>query len=459
MTFSALDSELTGPLLATDAMRAVFADRARVKAMLAAEAALARAEAEQGLVPKALAGAIEKVSADGLDIPALGRETAVAGVPAIPFVKAVRARLPATLRSHFHFGTTTQDIADTALALQMADAFPLIADDLKAIGTGLARLAKAHRRTPMAGRTYGQHAAPVTFGYVAAVWLAGTADAAADLPRVRRRALVASLGGPVGTRTALGDKGPAVLAAFAKALGLSAPAVAPHVLRGRMAETGAWLAMMIGALAKMAEDVARLATTEVGEVAERYVPGRGGSSALPHKRNPVSATVILAAQSAAKGQVVTLLDAMAAEHQRPAGRWHAEWHALPALFGLASGALREARRLAEGLVVDRKRMRENLDLTHGLLFAEAAAARLAPALGREAADALVEAAADMVRRTGMPLQALLAEEAAIPARLRADLAGAFDLAPSVDAAASAVDRILAATRKPGGRPATRKGKR
>jgi 3-carboxy-cis,cis-muconate cycloisomerase len=194
----------------------------------------------------------------------------------------------------------------------------------------------------------------------------------------------------------------------------------------------------------MATDVAHLASTEVGEVAEPYVPGRGGSSAMPHKRNPVSSTVILAAQAAAPGHVMTLLNAMAAAHERPAGLWHAEWHALPQLFGLASGALREARALAEGLEVDADRMRANLEATRGLLFADAVAGRLAPQMGREAAHDLVEHAAMQVRATGASLRAVLANDPALAQPGAGQLLdAAFDLTPSTDAAAAWIDRALA----------------
>src|SRR6202011_4616940 len=255
MTFSALDSELLGPLFASEAMRAVFSDRRRVAAMLQVEAALARAEAKHRLVPRGLAAAIAAIAADDLDLAALGRETALAGVPVIPFFKAVQAKLPKALEPHFHRGATTQDIADTALVLQMREAFDLIAADLAAMVAALARLAQKFRITPCVGRTYGQHAAPITFGYKAAVWLSGIADCAAALAPLRERVLVASLGGPVGTLAALGDRGPAVLDAFAEALGLAAPVLAWHTLRGRMVEAGAWLATLVGALAKMAADV------------------------------------------------------------------------------------------------------------------------------------------------------------------------------------------------------------
>jgi len=439
MTFSAVDSALLGPLFATVAMRDVFSDRARLAAMLTAEAALARAQARLGLVPDALAPAIEAISAGSLDLAALGEQTALSGVPTIPFVRAVQARLPKDLERAFHKGATTQDILDTALVLQIRAALALVTRDLDAILAGLAVLAGAHRDTPCVGRTYGQHAAPLTFGFKAAVWLAGVADVAERLPGLRSRLLVASLGGPVGTLAGLGAHGPAVADAFAQALGLGAAPIAWHTRRAGMAEAGAWLATLMGALAKMATDIAHLASTEVAEVAEPWVPGRGGSSAMPHKRNPVSCTVILAAVSASKGHVTTLLDAMASAHERPPGLWHAEWHALPTLFGLASGALREAASLAQGLVVDAPRMRANIDLTRGLLFADAAAARLSPLLGREAAHARIEHAADEVRRTGDTLQAVLARD---PALHDADLAAAFDLTPAIAAAGPWVDRAL-----------------
>ena len=442
MSFSALDSSLLGPLFVTDAMRAAFSDEARIAAMLRAEAALARAEADFGLVPEALGPAIEAIELASLDIPALGRRTAISGVPTIPFIKAAQERLPKELQAGFHRGATTQDIADTALVLLMRDGFDLVAGEVAAIVAGLRRLSAMHRETPCVGRTYGQHAAPITFGFKAAVWLAGIAEVGAELPRLRERALVASLSGPVGTLAGLGARGPEVAERFARHLGLSAPPIAWHARRAAIAEAGAWLAVLIGALAKMAADVASLASTDVGEVAEPYVPGRGGSSAMPHKRNPVSSTVILAAHAAAGGHVATLLNAMAAAHERPAGLWHAEWHALPQLFGLASGALREARALAEGLVVEPERMRANLDATHGLLFADAVAGRLAPALGREAAHTLVEHAAEAVRATGRHLREVLAEDPALASHGDA-IAQAFDLTNAVASAAAAwTDRAL-----------------
>jgi len=439
MAFSALDSIITGPLFATAEMASVFSEERRLAAMLQFEAALARAEAKHGLVPAELAAAIEQITPTDFDLAALGRETAVVGVPVIPFLTALQARLPKELEPHLHKGATTQDVMDTSLVLQLREALDLIRADTKAILDGLANLARQHRSTPCVGRTYGQHAAPISFGYRVAVWLSGIADAAEQLTTLRPRILVLSLGGPVGTLASLGDKGPDVAAACAEELGLAASPVAWHATRGRIAETGACLAVLVGALAKMAGDIVHLSSTDVGEVAEPHVPGRGGSSAMPHKRNPVSSTVILAAHGACKSAVTALLDSMAAAHERPAGAWHAEWHVLPQLFGLVSGALREARFLAEGLVVDANRMGRNLDTAGGLLYADAAAALLAAHMGRAAAHQLVEQAADHVRITGEPLRDVLERDPRVPQNAVAE---AFEPTKAVQAAALWIDRAL-----------------
>jgi 3-carboxy-cis,cis-muconate cycloisomerase len=440
MTFSALDSILTGPLFATEAMRATFSDRARVAAMLRVEAALARAQAQLGIVPGELAAAIEAIAPDDLDPAAIGKATAQAGVPVIPFVKAVQGRLDRELEPHFHKAATTQDILDTATVLQARDGLDFLKDDLVPTLQALSRLAWEHRTTPCVGRTYGQHAAPITFGFKVAVWLAGLADVASRFADMRARIAVASLGGPVGTLAGVGENGPALLDLFAQELALEATALSWHTQRQRMAELGAYLATLIGALAKIATDIVFLGSTDIGEVSEPAIKGRGGSSAMPHKRNPVGATVILAAHGAAKGAMVTLFDSMAAANERPAGAWHAEWHALPQLFGLASGALREARLIAEGIVVYPERMQANLDMTRGLLFADAAASALSRHVGRARAHELVEEAADRVRESGQSLAAVLAEMADVPA---AALAGVFELDGATAAAAGFVDRAVA----------------
>jgi 3-carboxy-cis,cis-muconate cycloisomerase len=435
MTFSALDSSILGPLFATRAMRTAFSDETRLASFLRAEQALARAEADFGAAPGELALAIAALKPADFDLEALGRGTALAGTPIIPFVAALQNALPEELRGHVHRGATTQDIADTALVLQMKLALTIIEVNLALLLKALEDLVRRYARAPCAGRTYGQHAAPVTFGFKAGVWLAGIASAASDLPALKSKALLASLGGPVGTLASLGEKGPAIAKAYAGYLGLGLAPVTWHTDRTPIARTGAWLALLLGALAKMAGDVIQLAATDAGEAAEPYEQGRGGSSAMPHKRNPVSSTIIVAAHEAALGHLTTLQFAMRAAQERPAGEWLAEWHALPPMFGLASGALEQAISLAKGLEVYPDRMRANLDATKGLLFAEAAAARLGLTLGRAKANALIEDAAIEVRRTGLSLADVLVREPFAAHTKDQAIERAFALEPHIDAAA------------------------
>jgi 3-carboxy-cis,cis-muconate cycloisomerase len=439
MAFSALDSALTGPLFATAEMREVFADRAVLAAMLDVEAALGEALAEAGLADAELAPALRALRPEDFDLGALGAATAVAGVPSIPFLAAVEARLPPGLAG-LHRGATTQDLVDTALMLQCRRALRLLLPDLIAALEGLKALSEQHARTPCAGRTYGQHAAPVTFGYKAAVWGTGLAEVAYGWQAAFDAVSALSLEGPVGTRGGFGPEPDVIAARVCELLQLSGSSLPWHVRRARIVDAGVFLAQLIGALGKMAADVVHLASTEVGEVAEPHVSGRGGSSAMPHKRNPVGCTVILAAAPAARGHVGTLLDAMIAQHERPAGAWHAEWHALPQLFGLASGGLREARAIATGLEVRPERMRANLELTRGLLFADRAAAALAPRLGRAAAHAAVEQAAAAVRDGAPSLRAALAADPALAGVDGGALDAAFDLGPAVDAAAAVAEK-------------------
>jgi len=248
----------------------------------------------------------------------------------------------------------------------------------------------------------------------------------------------------VGTLAALGDKGPAVIDSFADILGLRSPPITWHTHRARIVETGSWLGILIGILGKIATDIISLSSTEVGEVSEPYEPGRGGSSAMPHKRNPISSMMILAAHGAAPGHVSTLMSSLASLHERPVGAWHAEWHALPALFGLASGALREARRVSGGISVNVARMRENLDLTNGLLFSDAAAAVLSRSMGRKQAHAAVEkAVSDVLAHQGSLLTCLAKRHRNLAEALRP----AFDTTESTRAAARITDAAIAHARK------------
>jgi 3-carboxy-cis,cis-muconate cycloisomerase len=441
MSFSPLDSEIFGRFFAPPCLAAVFADDALIAAMLRAEAALARAQARAGLAPAGLAEAIEAVQPAALDKQALAAGTALAGVPTIAFVKALQKLLPPEFAADLHKGATSQDILDTALALQMAVAFDMLAADLGDVLRALAVLARRHAHTPCIARSYGQHAAPISFGYKAAVWLAGIADAASELDARREAACLVQLGGPVGTLASLGAKGPAVLADYAGELGLGAPTIAWHTRRAGIVAAGQWLATLAGTLAKMASDIVALSSTEIGEASEPHVEGRGGSTAMPHKRNPVAATAILANAQTAGALAAGLSGSLVAAHERPAGAWHAEWHAVASLFGCAGGAVAHARFLAEGLHVDASAMLRNLGATQGLVFADAAASLLAPKLGRAAAHALVERAADTARGSGRDLHAVLAEaDTGLDAKA---LAAAFDPLAAVAAAAAWVEPVAA----------------
>jgi 3-carboxy-cis,cis-muconate cycloisomerase len=448
MAFSALDSKVTGPLFSPAAMAAVFSDEARVAAMLRVEWALAEAQQRHGVIAQGLAEALAAIKPAQFDLEALGQATALSGVPTIPFVAALRALVPKDTEASLHKSATTQDILDSAMVLQMQAGLDMLCGDLERVLKGLAALSEREAETPCVGRTYGQHAAPVSFGYKVAVWLAGLCDVMEGLPLVRAQAFKASLAGPVGTLAGRSDKDAAVGQTFAALLGLGYDAVPWHVRRSGPVTLACWLGQLIGALAKMAEDVVFLASTEVAEVAEPFIKGRGGSSAMPHKRNPVSATLILAAHRQAPALVAMQMAAMNAAHERPAGAWHGEWTVLPQLFGLAAGALVEAVRLAEGLEVDQARMQHNLGQTRGLIFADAVAALLAPRIGAGAAHHLVAEAADAVRVTGETLQAVLPRLAAWPQSVDAATLGAcFDYGPAVRAAAALVPLATARARQ------------
>ena len=448
MTFSALDSKVTGPLFAPHALSGHFSDEARLAAMLRAEWALAEAQQQQGLVPASVAQAIAAITPAQFDLEALGQATALSGVPTIPFVAALRALVPKDCEAFVHKGATTQDIIDTALVLQMQAAANTLTLTITQLVGALIELAEREADTPCVGRTYGQHAAPVSFGFKVAVWLAGLCDVLENWPLIRKQAFKASLAGPVGTLSGRSEQNRAVAETFAALLSLQHDPLPWHVRRAGFVGLAGWLGQLIGALAKMAEDVVFLASTEVAEVAEPFIKGRGGSSAMPHKRNPVSATLILAAHRQAPALVAMQMAAMNAAHERPAGAWHGEWTILPQLFGLAAGALVEAVRLAEGLEVDQARMQHNLGQTRGLIFADAVAALLAPRIGAGAAHHLVAEAADAVRVAGETLQAVLPRLAAWPQSVdAATLETCFDSGPAVRAAAALVPLATARARQ------------
>ncbi|HEV8194477.1 MAG TPA: 3-carboxy-cis,cis-muconate cycloisomerase, partial [Ktedonobacterales bacterium] len=331
-------SEVAGALFTAPEMVEIWSGEAHVRGMLAFEAALAQAEARAGIIPTVAAEAIERACRiEDFDVPAIWREAALAGTPAIPLVRMLTERVAEDWRGYVHWGATSQDSIDTALVLQMQAGLGLLTERLREIGEACAQMAERHRATPMAGRTLLQHAIPIPFGLKAARWLALITRQRARLWEVRTRVSVVQLGGAAGTLAALGVAGPRVTEMLAEKLGLAVPDLPWHAERDRVAEVAAALGVVAGSMAKIAGDVVLLAQTEVNEVAEGAAPGKGVSSAMPQKRNPVDATLARASARLALGVVPVLLAAMEQEHERSAGSWQAEWEALPALFGYTSG--------------------------------------------------------------------------------------------------------------------------
>ncbi|MFN3744021.1 MAG: 3-carboxy-cis,cis-muconate cycloisomerase [Hyphomicrobiaceae bacterium] len=389
MPATVFDSAIYRDFFGTPAMRAVWSDEALVARYVEVEVALAKAEARVGVIPSEAAKAIaSKADASKLDLAALKAETDIVGYPIIGIVHQM-ARQCGEAGRYVHWGATTQDIMDSATVLQLRAALDIINDELHAVTRALESLAAKHRDTVMAGRTHMQHALPVTFGYKAAVWLSSVRRDKARLAALRERLLVVQFSGAAGTLASLGDQGLEVQAALAEELGLAVPDITWHAARDTIAECGSALAIIAGGLAKIATDVMLMMQTEVAEAFEPFVKGRGGSSTMPQKRNPISCEMILAIAKAVRSDAGLLLDAMAADHERATGPWHLEWIALPRAFIATAGALHQARFMLEGLIVDADRMRRNLDITGGLIVAEAAMMALAPHTGRGAAHDIV----------------------------------------------------------------------
>ncbi|HEY1301609.1 MAG TPA: adenylosuccinate lyase family protein [Stellaceae bacterium] len=451
MAIGVLDSALFADMFGTAAMRAVFGDTAFLARCAEVEAALARAQAGIGVVPEGAAAAItkaaERIAADPatLDLARLKSETETVGYPILPLVRQLAAASGEAGR-WVHWGATTQDIMDTATVLQIRAGLDLIDADLAAARGHLADLARRHRATPMAGRTHLQHALPVTFGYKAAVWLAPLDRHAERLAQLRPRVLVAQFGGAAGTLASLGDARQAVScrAGLARELGLGNPPITWHAARDGIAETVQFLALLGGSLAKIAFDAMLMSATEFGEAAEPFVSGRGSSSTMPQKRNPISCELILAAGKALRARADLVLDAMVTDFERATGPWHVEWAAVPEAFGYAAGAVHQSRFLLAGLIVDPVRMAKNLGMTHGLIVAEAVMMGLAPVIGRNEAHDLVYDACRAAIESDRPLLDVLLETPAVAGPLSADkLAALTDPANYLGAAPQMVDSLLA----------------
>lgn len=444
-----ISSKLWGSMFGTSAMRRLFSDEAVVQRYLDVEAALARAQAGLKIVPPEAAEAITaSAKVDRVDWDRLSARTQIVGYPILALVEQLSGWAPDGLGQWCHWGATTQDIMDTADVLQMRDALDLISADLDAVADALAALAEAHAETPMAGRTHLQHALPVSFGYKAATWLAGIDRHRARLSELRPRVEVVSFSGAAGTLASLGERdGLATQKALAAELGLGVAPITWHSIRDAFAEVTGWLALVGASLGKIAYDVMLMMQTETGEVLEPFQPGRGASSTMPQKRNPIGSELMLAAAKTLRAQHDLMLDAMVQDHERATGQWHVEWQAIPTAFIIASGALAAAREVLEGLEVRPERMREVLDTTGGLIVAESVMMGLAPALGRQVAHDLVydccRAALD--GKTSF-LGALAAEPRIAEVKDRNELAQLVDPANYLGAAPAMVRDLLAKRR-------------
>lgn len=383
---------LFGEMFGTDEMRAIFSDRALVQRYLDVEAGLARAQARLGVIPDQAATAISAVAqVERVDFERLAARTEIVGYPILPLVEQLSTWPPDGLGQYCHWGATTQDIMDTADVLQLRDALALVDQELAAIGAALAMLADKYAETPMAGRTHLQHALPISFGYKCATWLSAIDRHRGRLQQLKPRLLVVQLSGAAGTLASLGKDGLATQQALAEELGLAAPAITWHAIRDGFAETTGLLALIAGTIGKIGYDIMLMMQTELGEVLEPFVAGRGASSTMPQKRNPISSEIMLAAAKIVREQHALMLDALVQDHERATGPWHVEWHALPTAFIVASGGLRGAREALEGLEVRPEAMAHNLGLTQGLIVAEAVMMGLAPRLGRQHAHDIVYA--------------------------------------------------------------------
>lgn len=446
-----MTSGLLDRAFSTPAMLAVWSDAATVRAMLDVEAALAQAEGAVGVIPAQAVAPIRAVCANAtLDFEALGNAAASAGNLAIPLVKQLTAAVAQhdeDAARYVHWGATSQDIIDTGLMLQWRESDELIEADLQKLADALAALAQRHRNTPMVARTWLQQALPTTFGRKLAGWLEAVHRAQDRFAALRAHVPVLQFGGAAGTLASLGEHARAVAQSLAHELDLPLPSVSWHGEQDRVADIGTTLALLVGTLGHFARDLSLMMQTEVGEVAEPSGAGKGGSSTMPHKRNPVGCATVLAAATRMPGLASTLLSALPQEHERALGGWQAQWATLREMACLAAGALDRMRDIIEGLQVDTARMRANLDLTHGLILGEAVMLALGADLGRLQAHHVVEAASRKAVQNHTTLRDVLAEDAdvqriwggAAPQRLDSLL----DPAHYLGDAGAAVDRVLA----------------
>ena len=441
-------SSLTDGLFSTEGMQSIFSDRNTIQRMLDVEAALARALAVEDVIPQmAVAAIVSSCRADLMDADALTKSLSSSGNLAIPLVKQLTAAVANTdpdAARYVHWGATSQDVIDSGRVLQLRDAIDLITTDLAELADILASLAHQHRATIMMGRTWMQHAQPTTLGLKIAGWLDAIMRHQDRLQALRTRVCVLQFGGAAGTLASLGDSGLTVATALAKDLSLALPALPWHTHRDRMGEVATTFGLLTGTLGKIARDIALHAQTEIAELAEPLVQGRGGSSTMPHKRNPVACSAVLACAMRVPALVSTMLTAMVQEQERALGGWQAEWETLPEIASLTSAALNQLREVTSGLSVDAARMRSNIDITQGLVMAEAVSLALAQHVGRAVAHELIEEACHQAVASGRSLLEVLKSDPRMPEEFSSlHLEALFDPARYLGEAPAFVERVLA----------------
>jgi 3-carboxy-cis,cis-muconate cycloisomerase len=441
-------SPLLAPLFSSAAMRAVCDDAAFLQHMLDFEAALARAESVVGVIPASAVGPIASAcKAETFELSALAEAATRSGNLAIPLVKALTAAVAKAdpdAGRYVHWGATSQDVIDTATMLGLRAAIDALLPDLDRAIAGFAALARQHRDTAMVARTWLQHALPMPFGLKLAEYAAALHRSRMRLKRLRSEGLALQFGGAAGTLAALGDKGLLVAEKLAAELELPLPDAPWHTHRDRIAEAASAFAILAGTCGKIARDVTLMMQTDVSEAFEPSGEGRGGSSTMPHKRNPVAAATALAAATMAPNLAATIFAAQVQDHERSAGPWHAEWPTLPTLQLVTSGALAAIVDIAEGLEVDVLRMRVNLDASHGLIMAEAVTFALAEKIGKSDAHHVAEAAVKKAVAGKQHLRDVLTSDPKVAAHLSADkLAKLFDPMAYQGVSQALIDRLLA----------------
>nr|WP_315230402.1 3-carboxy-cis,cis-muconate cycloisomerase [uncultured Albidiferax sp.] len=445
---SIIDSRIFGDIFSDAKMRAVWSDENRTAKYLDIERALAKVQGQLGIIPQEAADEIVKnCRLDMIDWAQLKAKTEQIGYPIIAVVNQINANCRDKLGEYCHWGATTQDITDTATVLQMREGLALVEADLKAISDSLADLSRTYRDTPIIGRSNLQQAIPITFGFKTASILAGIERHRERLEQLKPRVFMGEFGGAAGTLASLEKGAMETQAGLMAELGLACPPIAWHTVRDTIAEVGAFLALVGGSLGKIAMDVKLMMQTEVAEVFEPYAPGRGSSSTMPQKRNPISCLYIHANISVARQHAAALMDAMVADHERSTGPWEIEWVSLPEIFCLMSGALKQTKFVLAGLEVDTVQMRRNIDMTHGLVMSEAVMMGLGPFIGREYAHDLVYELCREALKQQRPLVEILAAHPEINAHVsRAQLDAFCDPANYLGQAGVMVDQVLALRR-------------